>query len=88
MRGNKLKFNSIEPTSPTSHPKKTKRKYYNPGTGEYISYAAAHSLKKRGGPDLFKNPIDIPDGDSKEILRERLRCVNLISEVLTNIINE
>ena len=85
-----MKFDNIEPTSPAEHPNRTKRKYYNPDTGEWVSYAVAYGLKRRGGPDLFQNQSqpDASGGDSIEILKERLRCANLISEVLTNIINE
>ena len=85
-----MKFDNIEPAKPTEHPKRTKRKYYNPDTGKYVSYAVAYGIKRRGGPDLFQNQnqVDVLDSDSTEILKERLRCVNLISEVLTNIINE
>ena len=83
-----MKFDNIEPTSPTANPSKTKRKYYNPETGKYLSYNQAYGLKRRGGADLLHNSIDVQDEDTTEVLKERLRCVNLISEVLTNIINE
>ena len=38
--------------------------------------------------EMVEKEMDNFEPKNKEVLKERLRCVNLISEVLTNIINE
>ena len=67
--------------------RKTKKLYFNPETGEYVSYTKAYALKQKG-TDLFQNAVDVPEEDRTQILEERLRIVNLLIECTSKIINE
>ena len=74
---------------PSEETRKTRKMYYNPETGEYVTYNTAWRLKKRG-VDLFQNVVEVPENgeDRIPLLEERLRFVNLTLEMLTKITNE
>jgi len=81
-----VKIQDIVPV-PSEEIRKTKKLYFNPENGEYVTYSKAYSLKRKG-KDIFQNAVDVPDEDRTQILEERLRLVNLTLEFLSKAINE
>ena len=83
-----MKFEDITPV-PSSEKRKTKKMYFNPKTGEYVTYAKAYQLKKKG-IDLFQNEVEIPNEyiNQLPILEERLKFINATLEMLQKITNE
>ena len=81
-----MKIEDIIPT-PSDETRKTRKLYFNPESGEYVSYTKAYQLKKKG-TDLFQNAVDVPDEDRTLILEEKLRFAKLTLEMLTKAIDE
>ena len=81
-----MKIEDIIPT-PSDETRKTRKLYFNPESGEYVSYTKAYQLKKKG-TDLFQNVVDVPDEDRTLILEEKLRFAKLTLEMLTKAIDE
>ena len=81
-----MKFEDIKP-QPKEETRKTKMMYYNPNSGEYVTYAQAQNLKKKG-IDHFQNEIEVPREDLTPILEEKLRCVNILVGAIDNIVND
>lgn len=81
-----MKIKDIVPV-PSEEIRKTRKLYFNPENGEYVTYSKAYALKRKG-KDIFQNAVDVPDEDRTPVLEERLRLVNLTLEFLTKAINE
>jgi hypothetical protein len=84
-----MKIEDIMPT-PSKETRKTKKMYYNPKNGNYITYAQAYALKKNQGIDLFKNEVDVPNIDNNRlvILEEKFKFFNATLEMLQKVSNE
>ncbi len=81
-----MKFEDIEPR-PNKETRKTKMTYYNPESGEYVSYSQAMNLKKKG-IDLFLNNTKVQSEDLTSVLEEKLRCTNILLGAIDKIIND
>ena len=81
-----MKFEDIEPR-PNKETRKTKMTYYNPASDEYVSYAQAMNLKKKG-INLFLNNTKTQSEDLTSVLEEKIRCTNILLGALDKILND
>ena len=81
-----MKFEDIKP-QPKEETRKTKMMYFNPNSGEYVTYAQAQNLKKKG-INLFQNEVEVLREDLTPILEEKIRCTNILLGALDKILND